>query len=457
MSVSSAERVFSQQEVIARLERLPLSSWQVKTRIVVGTATFFDAFDALAIAYILPAIIPIWHLTPSEIGWLISTGYVGQLIGAIIGGWLAERLGRKPVILISVLWFGVFSICCAFASSYQSLLLLRAVQGLGLGAEVPVAATYISELAKARGRGRFVLLFELIFPVGILMAALLGRWIVPNFGWHYMFYLGGVPALLALFMMRLLPESPRWLASRGSAAQATESLTFIEGEVQRASGAPLPAVGLFAEPVEKKEAAWSDLFGGMYLRRTLVLWVCWFATYLANYGLATWLPSVYQQVFKLPLEQALSYGLIAAVAGIVSSFLCAVYIDRVGRRIWFTAAFGGSAAALLALWAIGPTTPERVLVLTTISFMCVSTLSLAMYLYTTELYPTRVRALGSGAATAWLRIASIVGPLVVGNLVATGGLGTVFLVFGLTVLVAAAVVALFAIETKGRVLEDVSP
>jgi MFS family permease len=186
MNDGSAGRIFSQQEVIARLERLPLSSWQVKTRIVVGTATFFDAFDALAIAYILPAIIPLWQLAPADIGWLISTGYVGQLIGALAGGWLAERFGRRPVIFAAILWFGLLSIACAFAWSYQSLLVLRALQGLGLGAEVPVAATYISELAKARGRGRFVLLFELIFPVGIVMAALLGRWIVPHLGWQYM-------------------------------------------------------------------------------------------------------------------------------------------------------------------------------------------------------------------------------------------------------------------------------
>ena len=207
MNDGSAGRIFSQQEIIARLERLPLSSWQVKTRIVVGTATFFDAFDALTIAYILPAIIPLWHLAPADIGWLISTGYVGQLIGALAGGWLAERFGRKPVIFAAILWFGLLSIACAFAWSYQSLLVLRALQGLGLGAEVPVAATYIGELAKARGRGRVVLLFELIFPVGIVMAALLGRWIVPHLGWQSMFYIGGLPALLALFLMRLLPES----------------------------------------------------------------------------------------------------------------------------------------------------------------------------------------------------------------------------------------------------------
>ena len=457
MNVCSAGRIFSQQEIIARLERLPLSLWQVKTRIVVGTATFFDAFDALAIAYILPAIIPLWHLAPADVGWLISTGYVGQLIGALAGGWLAERFGRRPVIFAAILWFGLLSIACAFAWSYQSLLVLRALQGLGLGAEVPVAATYISELAKAQGRGRFVLLFELIFPVGILMAALLGRWIVPHLGWQYMFYIGGLPALLALFLMRLLPESPRWLASRGHAFEATDTLAYIEREVEKASGTPLPNIGPLAKSVETKRASWADLFGPAYLGRTFLLWLCWFATYLANYGLTTWLPSVYQQVFKLPLEQALSYGLIAAALGLISSFLCAIFIDRVGRRIWFSAAFGGSAATLLTLWWIGPTTPERVLVLTTLSFMCISTLSLAMVLYTAEMYPTRMRALGSGVATAWLRVASIVGPLVVGNLVASGDLGTVFLIFGLTVLLAGVVVALFAVETKGRLLEEVSP
>ncbi|MDB5648924.1 MAG: major facilitator superfamily protein, partial [Hyphomicrobiales bacterium] len=186
-------------------------------------------------------------------------------------------------------------------------------------------------------------------------------------------------------------------------------------------------------------------------------WICWFATYLANYGLTTWLPSVYQQIFKLPIEQALSCGLISNLLGLASSVACALLIDRVGRRLWFAAAFGGSAIALLSLWAIGPTTPERVLICSTLSFMCISTLSLAMYLYTSEMYPTRVRALGTGAATAWLRIASIIGPITVGTLVSTGGLGTVFGLFGSVVLIAAVVILAFGTETKGKVLEDVSP
>ncbi len=182
--------------IVARLERLPLTSWQIRTRIVIGAATFFDAFDALSIAFILPVVAPIWKLSAFEIGFLISSGYIGQLIGALGGGYLAERYGRKPVILGSVFWLGVFSLACAFSTSYSMLVVLRLIQGLGLGAEVPVAATYISELARSETRGRFVLLFELIFPVGIVSAGFIASWLVPHFGWPALFVFGAIPALL---------------------------------------------------------------------------------------------------------------------------------------------------------------------------------------------------------------------------------------------------------------------
>ena len=444
------------EDILARIERLPLSSWQIKTRIIVGTATFFDAFDALAITYVLPAVVPAWQLTPAAISWLISAGFLGQLIGALVGGALAERIGRRPMIVAAVLWFGLFSLACGWAWNYESLLVVRVLQGLGLGAEVPVAATYISELAKASGRGRFVLLFELVFPVGLVAVAVMGRWIVPV-GWQYLFFVGGLPALFALFMMRHLPESPRWLASRGRSSEAASAMALIEKEVQAATGRPLPAVEAASRTVVAKQATWLELFSPAYRRRTLVIWVAWFATYFANYGLTTWLPTIYRTVFKLSLENALNYGLITQACGLLTSFACALLIDRVGRRIWFTFAFAGAAAALLTLWWIGPSSAERILIFAILTNLCISTLSLALYLYTAELYPTRVRALGTSTGTAWLRFASILGPQVFGNTVGSGSFGDAFLVFGLVALGAGVVVALFATETKSRVLEEISP
>src|SRR5258705_564807 len=215
-------------EVAGRIEPLPLSSWQVRTRIIIGTATFFDAFDALSIAYILPVIVPLWKLTPQETGFLISAGFFGQLFGALFFGWYAERYGRMKALVASIATFAILSFACAFSWDYASLLILRTLQGFGLGGEVPIAATYIGELAKAKGRGRFVLLFELVFPFGILAASLLGLWMVPTFGWQSMFFVGAIPAVLVLFLQRMLPESPRWLAARGRYADAEAALHVIE-------------------------------------------------------------------------------------------------------------------------------------------------------------------------------------------------------------------------------------
>ena len=442
-------------EVVARLERLPVSAWHVKMRLIIGVATFFDAFDALAIAFVLPVLVPLWKLTPPQIGFMISAGYLGQLFGALLFGWFAQRFGLVRSMVWSVLVFALMSIGCAIAWDYQSLLVFRTLQGFGLGGEVPIAAVYISEIARAKGRGRFVLMYELIFPIGLVAAGLLGRWIVPNLGWHYMFLIGAFPAILALFMQRLLPESPRWLAVRGRNGEAEASIGRIERETEKATGQPLPPVQAVVATKEQR-ASWADLFGPKYLRRTLVVWTIWFSAYLITYGLTVWLPTIYRTVFKFSLEQSLQYGLITQVVGLLGTLTCALTIDYFGRRPWFAFAFAGAAAALCALWYVGASAPQSVLVFVSIAFFFSSVLSIGVYLYTPELYPTRSRAIGVSTATAWLRLASMIGPSVVGMMIG-GGLDNVFLVFGIVAAIAAIITGFFAIETKGRVLEEVSP
>src|SRR5258705_5360484 len=453
----------SVDDIVARLERLPTSWWQVKARIIVGVATFFDAFDALAIASVLPVIVPLWKLTPPEIGVMISAGFLGQLLGALLFGWIAERYGRMNAMVGSIALFAVMSLACALAWDSRSLLVLRTIQGIGLGGEVPVAAVFISELAKAQGRGRFVLLYELVFPVGLVAASLLGLWVVPHLGWQYMFVIGALPALLALVLRSLLPESPRWLAVRGRNAEAEAAMSLIETETQKATGQPLPPV----KPVvstSDKGASWSDLFGPFYLRRTLVVWVIWFAAYFVNYGLTIWLPTLYRTVFKLPLDVSLRYGLITQAVGLLGTLICALAIDHVGRRLWFAVSFAAAALALAALSAYPTPSARQVLVCMTVAYFFVSTINIGVYLYTPELYPTRVRALGVGTATAWLRFASMIGPTAVGLMIGARltpaqipDLPKVFLAFGAVAAIAAVVTALFAIGAKGRVLEEASP
>ena len=451
----SATSPGSADNVVARIERLPTSWWHVKTRIIVGVATFFDAFDALAIATVLPVLVPLWKLTPPQIGLLISAGFLGQLIGALLFGWIAERFGRMPAMIWSIALFAVMSLVCAFAWDYNSLLVFRLIQGIGLGGEVPVAAVYISELTRAQHRGRFVLLYELVFPIGLTAASLLGLWIVPHLGWQWMFYIGALPAILALVLRTLLPESPRWLAGRGRTAEAEQALSLIERETEKSLGQPLPPPKP-GTATRGQRASLADLFGELYLRRTLVVWVIWFSAYFVNYGLAIWLPTIYRTVFKLPLDVSLRYGLITQAVGLLGTLICALTIDYVGRRLWFAVAFACTAASLALLSLTDQPTAEQVLTHMTIAYFFVSTINIGVYLYTPELYPTRARALGVGTATAWLRFASMIGPTAVGYMIA-GGISSVFLWFSVVAAIAAVITAAFAVETKGRVLEEVSP
>ena len=188
-----------------------------------------------------------------------------------------------------------------------------------------------------------------------------------------------------------------------------------------------------------------------------MVWVLWFAAYFATFGIATWLPTIYTSVFKLPLAQALRYSLITACVNLVGTVCCALLIDRTGRKPWFTGASLGGGALLLVLWRMGASSALQVLVFTTAAYMVFNTMSLGLYLYTPELYPTRMRALGTSVGTAWVRIASAIAPSVMALVVSRSHLATSFLLFGGVLLVAGCVNWRFGTETKGRILEEISP
>jgi len=436
---------------------MPFSSWHVKARLLVGTATFFDACDSLAIAYVLPVLIPLWHIQPALVGGLISIAYVGQIIGALLFGWLAERIGRLHAVWWTILIFSIMSIASAFSWDYNSLFAFRLIEGVGLGGEVPIAAAYISEISKAKGRGKFVLLYESLFGVGLVAAAALGYWVVPNFGWQYMFLIGGLPALLVIFLRRLLPESPRWLIDKGRLDEAEKIVEKIETIVSKQGRVKLPPVQVSEMKLEKQVTQWRELFSGIYHKRTLVLWVLWFTAYFLTYGLQTWLPALYTSVYKLPLQQALLYPVITNILGLVALLVCSYLIDWSGRKPWFTISYVGAGLAMLFLWLSGARDVFVVFTCATLSFLFITTISLALYVYSPEIYPTRMRALGSSAGTIWLRVASAIGPLAWGMIVAGFSLPVAFLIFGIVALVGCVVAGLGTTETKGKLLEQISP
>jgi MFS transporter, putative metabolite:H+ symporter len=447
------------QLIAARLDRLPVSSWHIRVRLILGIATFFDAMDLLAISFAVPAIAGPWHLSPQQIGMVISAAFAGQLIGALTGGWAAEMFGRLRTVVMATALFSLMSLACAFAWDAQSLAAFRFIQGIGLGAEVPVATTYIIELAREHGRGRFYILYELVFVIGLIAAALLGTVLVPRFGWQSMFFVGGLPAILALVLMRLLPESPRWLANQGRVAEAEAIVSQIEQRIA-ASGLKLPPVQapatLSLSSAAPPRRRWLEMLDSAYRRRTLGVWAMWFCCYSTVYGLVTWMPTLYRTEFNVPLSTALSYGLVVQVAGIIGAALCAFTIDKIGRRIWFSGALLCGGATLLILAALGVTSAMMLLAFVSISMFFMSAVAIGLNLYTAEIYPTRIRAFASAVGGAWQRIAAATGPNVVAYLLTGSGLTAVFTYFGVIALVGAAIAAAYTVETKEQPLETVS-
>jgi putative MFS transporter len=296
------------------------------------------------------------------------------------------------------------------------------------------------------------------FGIGVAIASAAGLWIVPHFGWRWLFIAGGLPIFIIVYLARVLPESPRWLVGVGRQEQAEKAMAVIEGGVRRAFGADLPAPT--AAPVATAATAtrFAELFGGIYSRRTIMVWVMWFAAYLANYGVNTWLPSLYKSLYKLPLDKSLLYTTGTLALGILGSFATILLIDRVGRRLVQSVCFFAGGALFLGLWYMGASSAIQVFLFTTIAWAFFSVTCGVPYVYTPEIYPTRMRALGTSVCTAWLRLAAIIGPLFVGMVVAAyGQVSLVFLFYGLIAWIAGIVVLWLGVEPKGKVLEQISP
>jgi len=446
--------------LIVRMEQVPTSRWYVRARIVMGSATFFDAFNALSIAFVLPILVPLWHITAPEIGFIIGASYVGQIIGALAFSWAAERYGRVPCAAAATAIYAIMSLACAGAWSFSALLICRFIQGIGVGGEMPVAAVYISELSKARGRGRFFMLYEMIFPIGLMVTGQVGAVLVPLLGWQIMFLIGGIPGLVIAFLLLRLPESPRWLIGKGRLSEAEAVVMRLEAAANKAGVVTLatpPVVTLPTQvPVpQRARGNWSELLSPAYRGRTLIVWVLWACAYLIANSLNNWMPTLYTTVYHLGLPQALRAASMTNVAQVVLVLVCAMMIDRTGRKYWMMGAFG-LGAVLLSVLAFGGTQDVSwVIVFSTLSYGLVGSIAAVVYLYTPEIYPTRMRAIGTGVATSWLRVASAIGPTLVGFMLGKGGVDSVFLMFA-GVAVLGLVAATRMIETRNLRLEDIS-
>ena len=318
--------------ILERLEALPVGSFHYKLLLVTGLGWLFDSMDTGLIAFVLPVLTKDWGLTPAQAGWIGSIGLIGMALGAVLAGTVADRIGRKKVFTITVLLYSISTGLCALAWNYESLLVFRFLVGFGLGGELPVAATLMSEYAPSHLRGRFIVLLESFWGVGWLVAACIAYLLIPRFGWQIAFVIGTIPALY-VFLIRLhMPESVRYLISHGRIDEAKDIILELERKLHVESR-PFAEKLSPAELEQPKAAAtnFSTLWTKPFRTRTIMLWLAWFGIVFSYYGIFMWLPSiVFAQGFAV--VKTFEYVLIMTLAQLPGYYAAAWLVDVIGRK-----------------------------------------------------------------------------------------------------------------------------
>ena len=393
-------------DLVSRIQRLPIGKFHYTLLWVIGLGWMFDAMDTGLISFILAKMAEDWSMTPTEKGWVVSIGFVGMAIGAVCSGALADRIGRKTVFATTLVIYSLATAACAFAPNLTWLLVFRFIVGLGLGGQLPVAVTLVSEYIPAHVRGRFIVLLESFWGLGWLCAALVSYFVIPKFGWHMAFLIGGIPALYAIVIWKMVPESIPYLIHRGRIQEAHELVQSIE----RKCGVAVIEQIEVKQIAEQKTGSFSQLWSGIFARRTLMLWLIWFGIVYSYYGIFTWLPSLLvQQGYSI--VQSFEYVLFMILAQLPGYIVAAWLVELWGRKATLaifigmcavSAYFFGQAdsVALIMLWGC------------LLSFFNLGAWGV-LYTYTPEQYPTHIRAFGSGWAAAIGRIGGIAAPLAV--------------------------------------------
>ncbi|WP_068163436.1 MFS transporter [Rhodococcus phenolicus] len=429
-----------------RLDELPFTRRHAKLVLGSGVGWALDAMDVGLISFVMAALAVQWNLSSTQLSWIGSIGFVGMAVGAALGGLLADRIGRRQVFATTLLVYGLATGASALAGSVAVLLVLRFVVGLGLGAELPVASTLVSEYAPRKVRGRVVVALEAFWAVGWILAALIGYFVVPigDDGWRWALLAGVIPTLYAVVVRLGLPESVRFLERKGRYVEAEAAVRAFEKSAGVAVPTPAPETAVAEPEPVVPESIWSPRLRS----RTAALWTVWFGINLSYYGAFIWLPSLLvNQGFDL--VKSFEYTLIITLAQLPGYAVAAWLIEVWGRRPTLATFLVGSAVAA-ALFGLAGSPATIVAAGMMLSFFNLGAWG-ALYAIGPELYPTSVRGAGTGAAAAFGRIASILAPLMVPWLL-HGGNGLVFGVFAAAFAVAA-VAAYTLPERAGAVLD----
>jgi putative MFS transporter len=442
-------------DIAARLDRLPIARFHKRLLIVVGIAFFFDISDIFTFSYAAPALIQTWGLTVPLIALTTSLGFLGMFVGAVSGGMISDRLGRKRSLVATVSFFSVCSLLNGLAPNLPLLLVARFLTGIGISSATVVVMTIISEFFPPAQRGRFQSWAMVIALAGIPICGWVARLVVPlgPEGWRFIFVWGAL-GLFSLILIRRIPESPRWYFTQGRLREAEATMAAIEREVAAETG-PLPAPRLAVPDLQTaRKVPFTTIFSRQYIGRTFTLWAIWIFQTLGFYGFQAWVPTLLVKS-GVTVTASLTYTTLINV-GAVPGALLAVWLSEKMERKNMIAIL----AVLIACMGMFYGLSRQPALIVTFGFgvaLLIQTFASICYAYTPEQYPTEVRNTGAGFAYGTGRLANVANAFIVSAIYGSLGYVWVFAYIGAAWLGCAFVAFTFGAKTLAKPLEALSP
>jgi len=437
-----------------RLDRLPLLPAH---RWVIGIfvfAYFFELADLSTFAYAAPQIIKIWGITMHSVALITSASFCGMFFGSLAGGGLADRFGRKPLFVASVLFYTLSSLLNAFAWNIASLAIFRLMTGVGLSAMTVVATAYTMEYFPAVSRGKILSMIVAISLVGIPATAWVARAVVPmgEHGWRFIFVWGALGILVIPASIRKLSESPRWLFLHGEKARANAIVEQLEAVALQRHGVLAPLKPDSAPPHETARMSYRQLLNPQYRSRFIVVTLMSICASLGFYGFIAWVPTLLVQ-HGFSVVKSLSYSSMMAICNPLGALLAMTVIERIERK-YFIVIAAVCIAVVVTLYG-WTSNPVFIVIFGALAVMSLQGNTVGVWTYQSECFPTEIRSGATGFVYGVGRMANIVGPFIVSGLYGAFGYYSVFFYIAVCYLAGGAIAAIFGPKTTGRALEDI--
>jgi putative MFS transporter len=452
--------------IVARLDRLPATRhiWTIVFLLSLGGC--FEFYDLFMTGYIAPGLIVSGLFVKTStsifamnsIAAFVASTFLGLFIGTMGLGFLADRFGRRRIFVVALLGYTAASLMMAFQQSALGVNLFRLLAGIGLGVEMVTINTYVAELIPKNLRGRAFAITQIVPYCAVPVVALMSWWLVPQQpfgldGWRWVVLASAVGAAIVWVIRLGIPESPRWLVTRGRLDEAARVTQQIERIVERQYGRPLPAAVPHAHSVPTVERRFRDILKAPYLKRTIMMSVYNAVSVIGFYGFSNWIPSLLTSK-GINLVHSLQYSFLMSIALPLGPALFFYFADRIERK-WSLVGSSG-AIAVFGLAFAHQTGSLGLIVFGFCMNLALTIMTYSFQTYQSELYPTEIRARAIGFVYSWSRLSAIFSGFLVAFFLRDFGANGVFVMISSCMVFVMLLIGIMGPATKGLALEDIN-